>query len=171
MSELSSLPAHSPEGRRVGLVVFDFDGVFTDNTVWTDDEGNELVRCWRSDGLRLQKLRALGLPMWVLSTETHPVVGRRCAKLQLPCRQGLANKETELRNVVAEVGVELQNVVYVGNDINDVACLRAVGLPIVVADAHDDVLGVARFRTRRPGGFGAVREVCDWIHASKTEGS
>ena len=167
MSE--QLPNRSGDGARVRLVVFDFDGVFTDNTVWTDDAGNELVRCWRSDGLGLAKLRALGLPMWVLSTETHPVVSRRCEKLAVPCRQGLANKEAELRAVVGEVGVELADVVYVGNDINDLGCLRAVGLPIVVADAHADVLSVARYRTRAAGGFGAVREVCDWIHASKAE--
>jgi YrbI family 3-deoxy-D-manno-octulosonate 8-phosphate phosphatase len=169
MSDVAQLPARSEDGTRVGLVVFDFDGVFTDNTVWTDDAGNELVRCWRSDGLGLKKLRALGVPMWVLSTETHPVVSRRCAKLEMPCRQGLADKESELRSLVSELDVALHDVVYVGNDINDLGCLRAVGLPIVVADAHADVLKGARYRTAKPGGFGAVREVCDWIHASKTE--
>jgi 3-deoxy-D-manno-octulosonate 8-phosphate phosphatase (KDO 8-P phosphatase) len=164
------LPSRSGDGARVRLVVFDFDGVFTDNSVWTDEAGNELVRCWRGDGLGLAKLRALGLPVWVLSTETHPVVSRRCAKLAVPCRQGLANKEAELRTVVSEAGVQLRDVVYVGNDINDLGCLQAAGLPIVVSNAHPDVLGAARYRTRTPGGFGAVREVCDWIHASKTEG-
>jgi 3-deoxy-D-manno-octulosonate 8-phosphate phosphatase (KDO 8-P phosphatase) len=160
------LPARSELGGRVRMVVFDFDGVFTDNTVWTDDAGNELVRCWRSDGLGLQKVRALGIPMYVLSTETHPVVSKRCAKLNIPCRQGLSTKEAELEAIVAEANVPMADVIYVGNDINDVGCLKRAGVPIVVADAHADVIGLARFRTRAAGGFGAVREICDWISAS-----
>jgi 3-deoxy-D-manno-octulosonate 8-phosphate phosphatase (KDO 8-P phosphatase) len=148
------------------MVVFDFDGVFTDNTVWTDSQGEELVRCWRGDGLGLAKLRALGIPSFVLSTEEHPVVSRRCAKLKIPCRQGLLVKETALTSLATDSGVDLADVVYVGNDINDLGCLRIVGMPIVVHDAHTDVLPAARFRTRAPGGFGAVREVCDWISAS-----
>lgn len=150
------------------MVVFDFDGVFTDNTVWTDSQGEELVRCWRGDGLGLSKLRALAIPTFVLSTEEHPVVSRRCAKLRIPCRQGLAVKEDELTTLARESAIDLADVVYVGNDINDLGCLRLAGVPIVVNDAHEDVVSAARFRTRAGGGFGAVREVCDWISASIT---
>src|SRR5687767_1779070 len=160
------LPARSEDGAGVRLVVFDFDGVFTDNTVWTDDAGNEWVRSWRGDGLGLRKVRDLGIPTWVLSTETHPVITRRCAKLEVPCRQGLADKRAALEQLSAETGVPLKAVVYVGNDINDAACLGVAGLPIVVRDAHPDVLPLARYRTRIGGGFGAVREVCDWISTS-----
>lgn len=160
------LPVQCEVGARIRMVVFDFDGVLTDNTVWTDSQGEELVRCWRGDGLGLEKLRALEIPSFVLSTEEHPVVSRRCSKLKIPCRQGLANKETELTMLASESNVDLADVVYVGNDINDLGCLRVAGVPIVVHDAHADVLPVARFRTRAPGGFGAVREVCDWISAS-----
>jgi 3-deoxy-D-manno-octulosonate 8-phosphate phosphatase (KDO 8-P phosphatase) len=162
----AALPAQNEIGARIGLVVFDFDGVFTDNTVWTDDSGRESVRCWRGDGLGLQRLRALAIPTWVLSTEVNPVVTQRCAKLGIPCRQGLAAKDEALVEVAADEGVALDSVVYVGNDINDAACLRLAGIPIVVADAHPDVLELAHYRTRTPGGFGAVREVCDWIGAS-----
>lgn len=168
--EVTLLPDASAQGAAVKLVVFDFDGVFTDNTVWTDDAGNELVRCWRSDGLGLSKLRKRGVPVWVLSTETHPVVSRRCDKLGVPCRQGLVAKEAALRELAAERATALEDIVYVGNDINDGECLRIVGVPIVVQDAHPDVLPLARFRTSRPGGAGAVREVCDWIDASLAAG-
>lgn len=160
---MSGLPADRALVARVGLVVFDFDGVFTDNTVWTDDAGNEWVRCWRGDGLGLAKLREAGLPAWVLSTEVHPVVGRRCTKLGIPYRQGLTDKLAGLAQVAAETGVPLQRTAYVGNDINDAACLETVGLPIVVRDAHPDVVPLARFQTAAAGGFGAVREVCDWL--------
>ena len=168
MSEtVPGLPAGAGPGAGVRLVVFDFDGVFTDNTVWTDDQGRESVRCWRSDGLGLQKLRDLGIPAWVLSTEVNPVVARRCEKLKIPCRHGLERKEEAFRQLVAELGVALEACVYVGNDINDALCLRIAGIPIAVQDAHADVLPLARYRTRAAGGFGAVREVCDWIAASR----
>ena len=162
----AALPRQSESGAGVRLVVFDFDGVFTDNTVWTDSAGNESVRCWRGDGLGLHRLRDLAIPAWVLSSETDPVVTRRCTKLGVPVRQGLADKREALLEVAADAGVTVDDVAYVGNDINDADCLRVVGVPIVVFDAHPDVLDLARYRTRTPGGFGAVREVCDWVWAS-----
>jgi YrbI family 3-deoxy-D-manno-octulosonate 8-phosphate phosphatase len=161
-----ALPNQSEIGARIGLVLFDFDGVFTDNTVWTDSAGNESVRCWRGDGLGLQRLRDLSIPTWVLSSETNPVVTRRCEKLGIQSRQGLTAKPEALLEVAAAEGVPIDRVAYVGNDINDAACLRLVGVPIVVYDAHPDVLDLAQYRTRTRGGFGAVREVCDWICAS-----
>lgn len=163
---MTGLPRDQAVGRSVRLVVFDFDGVFTDNTVWTDDAGNEWVRSWRGDGLGLERLRAAGIPTWVLSTETNPVVGRRCEKLGIPYRQGIADKQAALEALASEVGVALGDVVYVGNDINDAGCLRVAGVPVVVQDAHPDVLPLARYRTQTAGGFGAVREVCDWLYAS-----
>lgn len=163
---MTPLPEDREVGRSVRLVVFDFDGVFTDNTVLTDAAGNEWVRSWRGDGLGLEKLRRAGIPAWVLSTEAHGVVGSRCQKLGIPYRQGLADKQAELESLAAELGVPLVAVAYVGNDVNDAGCLRVVGVPIVVQDAHPDVLPLARFHTRTAGGLGAVREVCEWISSS-----
>ena len=162
---MTALPEDGEVGRSVRLVVFDFDGVFTDNTVWTDDAGNEWVRSWRGDGLGLEKLRQAGIHSWVLSTEIHPVVSRRCEKLGIPCRQGLADKQAALEALASEVGVSLDDVAYVGNDVNDAGCLGIVGVPIVVQDAHPDVLPLARYQTRAAGGFGAVREICEWVSA------
>ena len=96
--------------RRVRLVVFDFDGVFTDNTVLVASDGTESVRCWRSDGLGLRMLRELGLQLFVLSTETNPVVAVRCAKLELPCRQGCADKAAALAELAAARGLSLGDV-------------------------------------------------------------
>jgi YrbI family 3-deoxy-D-manno-octulosonate 8-phosphate phosphatase len=167
---MTLLSLHSPDSAAaaVALVVFDFDGVFTDNTVWVSEDGKESVRCWRSDGLGLEKLRTSGLPVWVLSTEINPAVAHRCKKLQLPVRHGLANKQEALMSLAQELGVSLTHTVYVGNDINDLGCLQIAGLPVVVQDAHPDVLPVAKYQTRLPGGFGAVREVCDWLMACRS---
>jgi YrbI family 3-deoxy-D-manno-octulosonate 8-phosphate phosphatase len=142
-------------------VVFDFDGVFTDNRVWVAAGGHEWVACSRSDGIGLQALRDLGVPMMVLSTEPNPVVADRCRKLALPCEHGVADKGARLRALLAERNIDAAHVVYVGNDINDLDCLRTVGCPVVVADAHPAVRSVARIVLTERGGLGAVRELCD----------
>lgn len=147
--------------RRVKLVAFDFDGVFTDNAVYVTEEGIEAVRCWRSDGLGLRKLEALGLATMILSTEENAVVTTRSRKLKIRCVQGCVDKAATLETVLEDAGLGWDEVAFVGNDINDLECLKRVALPIVVQDAHREVLAVARYRTRTPGGFGAVREVCD----------
>jgi 3-deoxy-D-manno-octulosonate 8-phosphate phosphatase (KDO 8-P phosphatase) len=155
--------------RAVRLVVFDFDGVFTDNTVTVAQDGTESVTCWRGDGLGLRALDRLGVRYIVLSTETNPVVGLRCKKLRVPCHQGLDDKPAKLAEVVHDLGVPADRVLYVGNDVNDAGCLRAVGLPVVVADAHPAVVPLAKYRTAMVGGRGAVREVCDLIQAACDE--
>jgi 3-deoxy-D-manno-octulosonate 8-phosphate phosphatase (KDO 8-P phosphatase) len=147
--------------RRVRLVAFDFDGVFTDNTVYVSEEGRESVRCWRGDGLGLRALEQLGIATVVVSTETNAVVQHRSKKLAMRCFNGCENKLAILSGLAAETGLSLGEVAFVGNDINDLECLLAVGFPIVVQDAHPSVRGAALYRTKARGGHGAVREVCD----------
>jgi 3-deoxy-D-manno-octulosonate 8-phosphate phosphatase (KDO 8-P phosphatase) len=147
---------------KIRLLVFDFDGVFTENGVWVNESGEEWVRCSRLDGMGIKQLRALNtIEMMVLSTEKNPVVSRRCEKLNLPCVQGCEDKGTRLRELMEEKGMTPEETAYVGNDINDAACLQIAGLPIIVADAHESVRSLARWITEQAGGQGAVREVCD----------
>jgi 3-deoxy-D-manno-octulosonate 8-phosphate phosphatase (KDO 8-P phosphatase) len=148
----------------IKFVVFDFDGVFTDNSVWTDQTGKESVRCSRFDGFGLARIKALGIEMLVISTETNPVVRARCQKLKIPFLQGCDNKLEALEKQVSRRQLTFKQVAYVGNDINDATCLQSVGLPIVVADAHPDVIPLSKWKTRTPGGAGAVREICDCFH-------
>ncbi len=156
--------------RAVRLVAFDFDGVFTDNTVYVSEDGSEAVRCWRGDGLGLRKLERLGVTPVIISTETNPVVLSRARKLKIRCLQGVEDKRAALESLARELGLVLAQVAFVGNDINDLPCLNSVGLPIVVQDAHPDVLPSARYRTQRAGGKGAVREVCDLFEQVQTAG-
>jgi YrbI family 3-deoxy-D-manno-octulosonate 8-phosphate phosphatase len=146
---------------RIRLVAFDFDGVFTDNMVYVLQDGSEAVRCTRSDGLGLQKLARLGIDAVIISTESNPVVSARANKLNIRCIQNCGDKLAVLGRMVSERGISLAEVAFVGNDINDLSCLGRVGLPIVVQDAHQDVVPYALYRTSRPGGHGAVREICD----------
>ena len=147
--------------RGIKLIAFDFDGVFTDNAVYISQEGIEMVRCTRADGMGLEKLARLGIQKIVISTESNPVVQIRCRKLKIDCRDGCDDKLAVLTEELERRDVELHQVAFVGNDINDVPCLEVVGLPIIVQDAHPDVARTGFYRTVRRGGQGAVREVCD----------
>lgn len=147
----------------VEALVLDFDGVLTDNLVHVDQAGVEAVSCSREDGLGLEQLRQTGLPILVLSKEQNPVVLARCRKLQLPCLSGIDDKLPALERWCGEQGVQLSRTVYLGNDVNDNACLAAVGCGVVVADAHQAARSHARFVLDKPGGRGAVRELCDLL--------
>lgn len=147
----------------VDALVMDFDGVHTDNRVTIDDAGHESVRCNRSDGLGIELLRKAGVPMLVLSKERNPVVAARCAKLQLELIQGLDSKVEHLQAWLAKRSLRASHCVYLGNDVNDLECLAAVGGPVIVADAHPAVHSAARIVLRSNGGAGAVRELADLI--------
>lgn len=149
--------------KRIGAVVFDFDGVFTDNGVVVLQDGREAVVCSRFDGMGITQLRKTGVPMLVLSTEQNPVVTARCGKLGLECIQASADKVVDLGRWLEARSIDPQTVIYVGNDVNDVGPLSMVGCGVVVADAHPDVLPLARIVLESAGGRGAVRELCDLI--------
>ncbi len=147
--------------RKVRLVAFDFDGVFTDNMVYVMQDGTEAVRCNRSDGIGLQKLARLGIKTVIISTESNPVVSTRASKLKIRCLQDCQDKQATLKDIAQELGISMDEVAFIGNDVNDLTCLTIVGLPIVVNDAHPEVISSATYRTNARGGFGAVREICD----------
>jgi YrbI family 3-deoxy-D-manno-octulosonate 8-phosphate phosphatase len=166
MGRLLAARRESPEPESfagIRLLVLDFDGVMTDNRVLTDETGREAVWCSRSDGWGIVRLRETGVEVVVLSTEENPVVGARCRKLGIPCIQGSRDKLAALRALAASRSLEAAQIAYVGNDVNDLECLGWVGMPLAVADACSEVLERSRYATSRPGGRGAVREVCDWI--------
>ncbi len=161
-------PLVAPTGRLdADALVTDFDGVHTDDSVLVGQDGSEFVTVNRGDGMGVSLLRAAGIPVLILSTETNPVVGARAAKLGIEVRQGLADKASALRAWAAERGLELDRVAYLGNDVNDLACLDLVGWPVAVPDAHPRVLAAARVVLGSAGGRGAVREAAERILAAR----
>jgi N-acylneuraminate cytidylyltransferase len=148
---------------RVAGVVLDFDGVFTDNQLVIWEDGREGVICSRSDGWGLAQLRDKGIPLVVISTETNPVVSARCRKLDIACIQGAKEKLSLLKEWALQRGLDLADILYVGNDVNDLSCLQAVGYPVAVADAHPSVLSAAKIVLSSPGGKGALRELSELI--------
>ncbi len=163
------LPRHIREDlyrllpERPALVVFDFDGVMTDDKVYVLQDGSEAVACSRGDGLGITLLGRAGFPVLILSTEVNPVVGARARKLKVECIQGIRDKRAELQRVLAERGIDPADVIYVGNDVNDVPCLALCGCGLVVEDAHPAAKLAARGVLSHPGGRGAVREVAELI--------
>ena len=152
-----------PLPTEIDLVVFDFDGVMTDNRVWVDQDGREQVAANRSDSAGLVYLRQAGIKLLVISTETNPVVSARCAKLRVPVYHGVDDKATLLQAYLQENQINPGKVVYLGNDTNDLPCFPLVGCAVVVADAHPDARLQADRVLSLPGGRGAVRELCDLI--------
>ena len=151
------------------LIVFDFDGVFTDNRVWVSETGEESVACWRGDGLGFRRLDDVGVPYVIVSNEPNPVVSRRAEKLRARSVQGVEDKLAVVRTEAARAGAGMGVVAYLGNDVNDNVCLEAVGLPVVPADAWPDVVPHARWVLERPGGQGCVRELCDAVWRAHTD--
>ncbi len=161
-------------------VVTDFDGVHTADRVVVDQHGVESVEVNRSDGMGVAQLRRAGIPFLILSSETNPVVRARAAKLGVDVIAGCDDKLRALAEWSDRQGVPLADVAYLGNDVNDAACLRAVGWPVVVAGAHPDITAHRDARSaspivlRRRGGDGAVRELADRVlagHKARTTDS
>jgi N-acylneuraminate cytidylyltransferase len=159
---------HEAVLRNVGLVVLDFDGVFTDNRVFVSQDETEMVACSRGDGLGIGMLKKAGVPAVVLSTEVNPVVAARCKKLDLPYHQGVADKAEVFDRLAAEYGVDRERIVYVGNDVNDLPAMERAGIAVAVADAELEVLKIADIVLTRKGGRGAIRELCDRIIAARS---
>ena len=152
-----------PELGNIKLLILDFDGVLTDNRVLLNQEGTEAVWCNRGDGWGIARLKEAGIEILVLSTETNKVVSARCQKLDIGCIHGCDDKLSALEEIVRQRSVRLEEVAYVGNDVNDLACMSHVGMPIAVADAVPEIKNLSRIVTCCPGGYGAVREVADLI--------
>ena len=151
----------------IGAVVFDFDGVLTDDRVLTSQHRSEAVFCTRKDGMGIRHLQDAGIPVLILSSEENPVVKARAAKLKVEVIHGSLDKAPLLAEWAAKQGIDLLSVVYVGNDINDIGPMKIAGCPVAVADTHPEVKRHALIVLDKNGGDGAARELSDMILARK----
>ena len=162
MVDPASRRRHFPA--KVSLVVMDFDGVLTDNLVYVDENGAEKVASSRGDSMGIRLVReALPIDFLVISTEVNLVVSARCNKLNLEVHQGIKDKVAVLSNVLQQKGIPAEEVVFIGNDVNDLGCLQLAGYAVVPADAEPGVKRYADLVLTRKGGRGAVREFCDTL--------
>jgi 3-deoxy-D-manno-octulosonate 8-phosphate phosphatase (KDO 8-P phosphatase) len=153
----------------VRLLSLDLDGVLTDGGLYYTDEGTELRKFDVKDGMGIKLVQKAGLPVSLITQGTTPAIAHRAARLGIDeAHLGIEEKLPMLRKVCEKLGIGLEAVLHIADDVNDLPVLRAVGLPVAVADAVPQVLAVARFVTAKPGGHGAVREICDLLLQART---
>jgi len=161
LSTISKIAPTIEKLRTIKAVIFDFDGVITNNLVHLDENGTETVVCSRSDGMGIQMLRAAGIELLILSKERNQVVTSRGKKLEVEVIQGCDNKRERLAEWLTEHHLQPNDVIYMGNDVNDYECMQYVGLSAAPADAHPTVDTATMWKMSSNGGYGAVRELAD----------
>jgi len=149
--------------KNIKLIVYDFDGVMTNNKVHMDQNGIEMVQVNRADGLGVSEIKKLEIQQAIISTEKNPVVAARARKLAIPCLQGINNKKNALIDFCLEKDIELGCVAYVGNDINDKDAMAIAGFSFCPADAHVTIKEISDHVFKRNGGDGVIRELLDLI--------
>ena len=147
----------------IKLVVLDFDGTLTDNRVFVDQEGREMVCCNRSDGWGIRLLKNRGIRVVCVTSEQNPVVFERCNKLGIDCIGNVLKKGEVVSKLLSDHGLSPEVCVFLGNSVNDIPALRVVGWPVVVNDAHPKAKGVATLVLASKGGGGAVLELAEKI--------
>jgi N-acylneuraminate cytidylyltransferase len=153
--------------KNISLIVYDFDGVMTDNNVIVLQDGTEGIIANRADGLGVDLIASLGIPQLILSTEANPVVKARAAKLSLEVIGACRDKKAALQSYCEQNGFRLDRVVYLGNDLNDLEAMQIVGFPVAPADAHPQIKTIAKLVTTAKGGQGVVKELAERIMAHK----
>lgn len=149
---------------KIDLIIYDFDGVMTNNQVLVREDGKESVFCNRDDGWAIWKIKEMGIPQMILSAEKNLVVEARATKLSIPCTSGCLDKKAWLVAFCMGSDHSMENILYVGNGLNDLEIMKCVGYPIAPADAHPDVKDIAKYVTHKKGGEGVLLEVLNYLH-------
>ncbi len=155
--------------REIRLFATDVDGVLTDAGMYYSESGDEWKKFNTRDGMGIKLLQKAGLMTAIVTQESTKLVTRRGQKLTIPeVHQGVYDKLALLRELAGRYGWTMQQVAYIGDDVNDLEALEAVGLSAAPADAVASVLASVRYRCKKKGGEGAVREVADLILSAQT---
>ena len=147
----------------IDALIFDFDGVLTDNRVHLDQNGNEFVSCNRSDGLAFIILEKIKKPTFIISTEKNNVVAARAKKLKTPVLFGIKNKSKALKKLSIKKTFNLDRTLYVGNDLNDYEAMKLCGYSACPSDSHKSIKKISTFKLDAKGGSGVVRELIEDI--------
>lgn len=152
---------------KVKLLAYDCDGVLTDNRVSVDENGRESAWFNRGDGTGIARIKAeVGIPQIIISTETNPIVVKRGQKLGLEVISGVDDKGSVLREYCKDNHIPLTNVMFIGNDINDLAAMKIVGFRGCPSDAEEEILCIADWISDRKGGEGVIRDLYRQISKS-----
>jgi len=147
----------------IDALVFDFDGVLTNNLVYLNQDGLESVACSRADGLAFDVLRKLKKPAFILSTEKSTVVVMRAKKLKIPAIQGVSDKVRAIKELIDENHYNIKNILYVGNDLNDYLAMQFCGYSVCPSDSHPKIKHISDICLSTNGGNGVVRELLEEV--------
>tara|TARA_Y100001970_G_C14226843_1_gene856223 strand:- start:1888 stop:2382 length:495 start_codon:yes stop_codon:yes gene_type:complete len=150
--------------KKLALIIYDFDGVMTNNKLFVDQNGNEIVQVNRSDGLGVSQIKKLNINQIIISTEKNPVVAARAKKLGIKCFQAVSNKKKIIIEYCRRHSVPLDFVAFIGNDINDIDGMNIVGLKFCPSDAHCSIKKISDHIMHSKGGDGVIREMLDIIN-------
>jgi len=159
-----SEPALAQRLQAVKAVMLDVDGVLTDGGIYYDPTGREIKRFHVADGLGMELLRHAGIRVVILSGRVAEAITRRAAELRVTdCYQGVRDKKSQLERLRQQWQMKADELLYVGDDLNDLPAFEAVGVRVAVANADAMLKAQAHYVTKATGGNGAVREVCEWL--------
>lgn len=156
------LTAYQPQ-----LIVYDFDGVMTNNRAFVNQDGIEAVAVNRSDGWAIARLKEAGKRQLILSTEANKVVSVRAKKLNIDVIDSCENKALQLSQFCRNNAIALHDVLFVGNEVNDLETMQVVGYSVCPSDAHPDILAIADHITKAKGGEGVIRELFDYLNRGR----
>lgn len=154
--------------RATGALFLDFDGVLTDNRVLVSGDGTESVFCWRGDGIGIERVKTLGIRVFIISTEVNEIVRVRASKLEIPAYHGIVNKAEVVRSICDRENIAINKTLFIGNDANDIPAFKIVRIPVGVADISEEAKTYVNFMTEKRGGRGAVREICDALYNARS---
>lgn len=157
-------PALMERLQAVKAVILDVDGVLTDGGIYYDPTGREIKRFHVTDGLGIELLRHAGIRVAILSGRVSEALTRRAAELKVTeCYQGIRDKKAQIEKLRQQWQLKTDELLYVGDDLNDLPAFEAVGVRVAVANAVAELKERAHHTTQASGGNGAVREVCEWL--------
>ena len=149
--------------RRIAVVAFDVDGTLTDGRIFFDAEGGEMKAFHVHDGQGLVLLRKAGIAVALVTARASAAVERRAAELGIDAHCAVADKLATVERIRTGLGIEMDEVAFMGDDLPDLAPMRAAGLAVAPANAHPWTAREAHWHTAARGGEGAARELCDLL--------
>ena len=156
--------------KRIDLIVYDFDGVMTDNRVCVTEDGKESVIVNRGDGYAVSEIKRIGIRQIILSTEENPVVVQRARKLKIEAIHGVKEKKQVLSGYLEKNQIAPEHVLYIGNDLNDYECMLSVGIKGCPADAESEIIEICDWVSRKRGGSGVIRDLLRELIDQSVEG-
>tara|TARA_Y100000590_G_scaffold456625_2_gene607571 strand:+ start:6931 stop:7422 length:492 start_codon:yes stop_codon:yes gene_type:complete len=149
--------------KKLKLIVYDFDGIMTNNKVLIDVFNNEYVQVNRSDGLAISEIKKMNIDQIIISSEKNNLVKSRAKKLNIKCFNNVDNKKIVLQKYCKKNKIDLSSVMYLGNDINDLMAMSIVGYKFCPKDSSKEIIKISDKVLKSKGGDGVIRELFDYL--------